>query len=145
MVWAFVQAGFVKKLDPRSKATTWLVLWLICYLACVGVVVYIVLQFHITLEDIKDPQFVPHLFTAIPLYLQQNMALQLVVYIGEPLALVFILLGFFGMRGSIQRYYNSVEPIGLRLSGVMTFFFNMLYFQYHFRRIARWKQTGQLI
>ena len=41
-------------------------------------------------------------------------------------------------------YYNSVEPINLRLSGVMTFFFNILYLQYHMTRIARWKQTGIL-
>ena len=37
-----------------------------------------------------------------------------------------------------------MEPINLRLSGVMTFFFNILYFQYHFTRIAEWKRTGML-
>jgi hypothetical protein len=42
------------------------------------------------------------------------------------------------------RYYNSTEPINLRLSAVMTFFFNTLYFQYHMSRIADWKRTGYL-
>ena len=50
----------------------------------------------------------------------------------------------FGIRASMVRYYNSVEPINLRLSAIMTFFFNVFYFQYHFTRIAVWKQTGYL-
>ena len=41
----------------------------------------------------------------------------------------------FTMRNELERYYNTVEPIGLRLSGVMTFFFGGLYFQYHLNRI----------
>jgi hypothetical protein len=48
------------------------------------------------------------------------------------------------MRTSIERHYNTVENIGLKLSPVMTFFFNLYYFQYHFARIAEWKKTGRL-
>jgi hypothetical protein len=143
-IWGFIQAGFVKKIEPRSKGTTWLALWLICSLATVGVLLYVVLQFHITADMLRDPQFASQFVNAIYLYLQTNTALLLVYCICTPLAWIFLLVGFFSMRSAIQRYYNSVEPIGLRLSGVMTFFFNFLYFQYHFRRIARWKQTGQL-
>ncbi len=64
-----------------------------------------------------------------------------------PLALgglVFHLKAFFGMRDSIERHYNTVEPINLRLSSIMTFFFNVIYFQYHFTRINEWKRTGAL-
>ena len=43
------------------------------------------------------------------------------------------------MRRTLVRYYNEVEPIELKLSGAMTFFFAVLYFQYHFTRIAKWK------
>jgi hypothetical protein len=48
------------------------------------------------------------------------------------------------MRQSLVTYYNMTEPIGLRLSGVMTFFFSTLYFQHHFSRIGDWKRTGIL-
>ena len=58
--------------------------------------------------------------------------------------IVTALAAIFGMRSSLVRYYNSVEPIGLRLSGVMTFFFSILYLQYHLSRIAAWKTTGVL-
>jgi len=50
----------------------------------------------------------------------------------------------FSIRQSMVTYYNTVEPIQLQLSGVMTFFFGMLYLQYHMSRIARWKRTGVL-
>ena len=48
---------------------------------------------------------------------------------------VLKLFARFTMRNELERYYNTVEPIGLRLSGVMTFFFGGLYFQYHLNRI----------
>jgi len=56
---------------------------------------------------------------------------------------VFILLIYarFNMRNAMEQYYNTVEPIRLRLSGVMTFFFGGLYFQYHMNRINEMKRT----
>jgi GYF domain 2 len=53
-------------------------------------------------------------------------------------------VGNFKLRSDLEEYYNSVEPINLQLSGVMTFFFSFIYFQYHFNRICRWKETGVL-
>lgn len=58
-------------------------------------------------------------------------------------AIVFMFVAVFAMRSSIQRYYNTVEPRGLRLSGVMTFFFSIFYFQYHLYRILREKRVQQ--
>jgi hypothetical protein len=48
----------------------------------------------------------------------------------------------FNMRNTMEQYYNTVEPIGLRLSGVMTFFFGGLYFQYHMNRINDMKRMA---
>lgn len=64
----------------------------------------------------------------------------------------FIILGALGcmiafnfaVRAAMEHYYNTVEDIALALSGGMTFFFNLVYFQFHINRIARWKQNGQL-
>lgn len=68
-----------------------------------------------------------------------------------PLLALAVLLGsvacgisaMFSMRASIVRHYNSVEMMGLRLSGVMTFFFGILYLQYHLHRILNAKLAGQ--
>jgi hypothetical protein len=58
--------------------------------------------------------------------------------------LVFWLIGVFSMKSSIEEHYNSAEPINLQLSGVMTFFFNIIYFQYHFTQIVQMKKSQQL-
>jgi hypothetical protein len=41
------------------------------------------------------------------------------------------IVAYFDMRATIETRY------GLELSGIMTFFFNVLYFQYHLRKIAK--------
>jgi hypothetical protein len=66
--------------------------------------------------------------------------LGLAVVVGS---LVCIYVSLFGMRASMVRYYNSVDRIGLKLSGVMTFFFGIVYFQYHLNRILKAKTEGQ--
>jgi hypothetical protein len=57
---------------------------------------------------------------------------------------VLWILGAFNMKASIEQHYNSAEPIGLKLSGVMTFFFNVYYFQYHFTKLAEMRQNRAL-
>jgi hypothetical protein len=122
LIWVFKQAAFVKKLDPASKAV---VLLAVSLIAMVGQLALAFTMFNSrSMSDIAAVSGI-------------MMLLNLVVA-------VVGLIAVFGMRKSIVRYYNTVEPIGLQLSGVMTFFFSILYFQYHFSRIAEWKKTGRL-
>jgi hypothetical protein len=58
--------------------------------------------------------------------------------------LICMLAGVFSIRNAMENYYNSVENIGLSMGGGMTFFFGVIYIQYHINRIARWKKTGAL-
>ncbi len=67
--------------------------------------------------------------------------------VGGLLSLVGFVLYFvavFTMKSGLEDHYNVDEPINLQLSGVMTFFFAIFYFQYHFSRIAQWKKSGVL-
>jgi GYF domain 2 len=57
---------------------------------------------------------------------------------------ICLIVGNFKIRDAMEEYYNSVENIGLSLSGVMIFFFGLIYIQYHVNRLARWKATGEL-
>ncbi len=125
IVWAFKQAGFVKKIDPSSKAVLTLAL---CVVVVVAQVVLIIISMGAAYSG-----------SASGAGASAGLAMLL-----NLVALVLSLVTMFGMRSSIVRYYNTVEPINLRLSGVMTFFFNILYFQYHFSRIAEWKKTGRM-
>jgi hypothetical protein len=123
LVWLFVEAGFVKKIDPESKSLAFLIGGLVT-----TVVAFIVFFTSINMNPGRQE---PPVFM-VPFFL--------IALAGA----VLHLIGIFQMRSSLENYYNTVEPINLRLSGVMTFFFAVYYFQYHFTRIANWKRTGYL-
>lgn len=44
----------------------------------------------------------------------------------------------------MEEHYNGPEPIGLSLSGVMTFFLGGIYFQYHVNDIVRRKLADRI-
>jgi hypothetical protein len=46
----------------------------------------------------------------------------------------------FVLRSELLRHYNQREPIGLKLGPFMTFFFSYIYFQYHLRDIAEYRE-----
>jgi hypothetical protein len=113
-VWMFIQAGFVKKLRPDAN----------CMLLYGIGVPGIVLGYIVQLGGGSD-QSVRGLGSLIVLA-----------------AAVVLIIGHFSLRNSLEDYYNSVEPLNLQLSGVMTFFFNTIYFQYHLNWIRQYKMTG---
>lgn len=129
-IWMFIQSTFVKKIDPQSKATVLYALGLVAVLvgACVAVIFGI----------LAAPRFQNQDASAPALGIGLGLLMMLVFMTGTAL----FIAGAFSIRSSMIHYYNTVEPINLRLSGLMTFFFNTLYFQYHFSRIAKWKETG---
>jgi uncharacterized protein DUF4339 len=51
------------------------------------------------------------------------------------------LIARFNLRDTLEQHYNGPEPLGLRLSAVMTFFFGGIYFQYKLNRINEIKET----
>jgi hypothetical protein len=55
---------------------------------------------------------------------------------------IVILVGHYSLKNSLEEYFNSEEPLNLALSGVMVFFFNTIYFQYHLGWIREYKMTG---
>jgi hypothetical protein len=115
-IWMFIQAGYVKKLRPDAKC-------MLLYGMGVGGIVlgYVVIGVASVGKD------------------NNLMALAGFILIG---AGVLIMVGHFSLRRSLLDYFNSTEPLNLRLSPVMTFFFNVIYFQYHFNRIRQYKVTG---
>lgn len=116
IVWIFIEAAFVKKVDRNSKGVLFLILSIV--LTAVGDV--------IAIAGSANNEPAPVMLGA------------LVILVGAGFGIAAV----FNMRASLVHYYNNVEPYGLRLSGVMTFFFAVFYFQYHFSKIAQWKKTG---
>jgi hypothetical protein len=116
--WLIVEAVFVRRLKPDSKTLLFVIL------AVAGFVV---------------GGFVNGVM-AVASHGQSNPFGTLI----SLAAFVLYVVGVFQMKSDLEAYYNSNERINLRLSGVMVFFFNVYYFQYHFSRIAHWKKTGIL-
>jgi hypothetical protein len=122
IIWVFKQANFVKRIDPSNPASNLFKIMILLLVAYIAVLTGAA-------------------------FTQSTALIATVGAAGGLLDLVMVainLIAVFKMRASLLNYYNTVEPIGLRLSGAMTFFFNILYFQYHFQRIAQWKQSGVL-
>lgn len=116
IVWMFVQANWVRRIDPASNALKLMVVYLVLVIAGQAV------------ADSNPEDSV------------SAVGGSLLVLAGS----VASIFAFFSMRRSMLAHYGQREPIGLRLSAVMTLFFNVLYFQHHMTRIARWKTTGEL-
>ena len=120
VVWIMVEAVWVKKVQPASKAVTYF-----------GIVIGLwLLSFVLSISGAVSAARVGHQDSAL-------RGIQGIISLGY--CIVWI-VGAFNMRDSIEEHFNSAEPIGLSLSGVMTFFFNVWYFQYHFTKINEMKQ-----
>lgn len=130
LVWLFIEASFVKKLRPDNNAIMFLVAGIVTQI--LGFVVV----FGVAMQSAGNPDALRGSGLAV------SYALFCLMLLGGA---ALHIVGVFKMREGMVEYYNSVEPINLRLSGVMTFFFNVWYFQYHFSRIAHWKKTGYLM
>jgi hypothetical protein len=116
--WVFVEAAFVKKIKPDSKGLLFVIL------ATVGFFGGGFLNATTTVLHHGDSNPLGGVITLA--------------------SVVLFFVGVFKMRDDLETYYNTTEPINLRLSGVMTFFFSIYYFQHHLSRIAQWKKTGIL-
>lgn len=119
IIWPFIQASWVRKIDGGSKATLMLALAFIAFV--VGEIVY---------------------FSGIRSLATGGAGL---AGLGALLMLsyaVLYLAAYFSMAGSMRRH---LVPKGLpvEIGGITLFFFNMYYLQGQLSWIARWKNTGR--
>ncbi len=113
--WGLVQAGWMKKIAPQSRAMYYYV-----GAACALLGVY---------------------FAAAAAGYTHSKSASAGLF--DFVYCVLLLIGRFSLKHSLEKHYNSVEPMGLALSGAMTFFFGDVYFQYHFNDIVRRKNADR--
>jgi hypothetical protein len=135
VVWLFIEAAFVKKIMPASKHLALYIAGTIVQFGSI-IVFYAVIIGLAASSAARGSNEPPAAAIGI---------VAVLYWVGLLSAIVLYIIGNFKMRSAMLEYYNTVEPINLRLSGVMTFFFAILYFQYHLSRIAAWKKTGILV
>ena len=118
VVWNLVLAAWAKRIEPISQALMYYII----------ATVLIVLNF--------GGSFGTFIAIAHHQHPHQNVVGGLIGIA----AWVVRLIARFVLRETLLAHYNGPEPIGLRLSGVMTFFFGGLYFQYKLNQINQVKQ-----
>jgi GYF domain 2 len=119
VVWLFVQASWMRKVNARSNA--------IFYYIAYAVIAY---GGGIARFSLMASSGMRHSYPGI------GLGVSLI-------SIIIIEIGFFDMRGTLEEHFNGPEPIGLSLSGVMTFFFAPYYFQYHLTRINELKRLAR--
>ena len=112
IAWDIVLAIWTRKVQPNSRAIYYYGAVVFLYLAVFAI------AYNAGLHHVKDP-------TAG------------VINIG---IWVLSIMARFSMKYSLEEHFNSTDPIGLALSGVMTFFFGSIYFQYHLNQIMKRKR-----
>jgi hypothetical protein len=125
-VWNLILAAWLKRVQPSSKAILYYSAAVV--LACC--------------------QFAVSHHTRV--VFQPGVHWWVSYYMGHPVrnllsiaTWVVYLIARFTMRAELEQHFNTVEPVGLSLSGVMTFFFGGLYFQYHINRINELKRMAR--
>jgi hypothetical protein len=115
--WLFVEAAYVRKIDRESHGVLF------------SVLSFLSVFFGWLINGVsRAMDGEPSPWTGVLLFI----------------GLILLLIAIFQIRSDLEDYYTIAEPINLKVSGVMTFFFGILYLQHHFSRIARWKKTGVL-
>ena len=114
-IWSVVIAGWVQKIDPRSRAP-----WLL--ISCFAMSIVAVSTFYLAPDHAG-----------------------LGSVLAQLAAVALFILAIFGMRRSIMAYYCTNQGIPLSLNSAMTLFFNVVYFQFKFNRMPHAKTPTQLM
>lgn len=122
MIWPFIQANWVRKVDQKSSATLLLGIAVAC-----GVVGYILY------------------FAGFAALQRGDTSLGLASFSGLLVIACWVLylIAYFSMASSLRR---NLPEYGLpvAIGGVTLFFFTLYYMQGQLSWIARWKDTGQV-
>jgi Tfp pilus assembly major pilin PilA len=120
IIWPFIQAAWVRKIDGQSRATLLMAIAVACFV--VG-------------ESLYISGIVSSLHGGGAAGLAGFGALLVLAY------LVFYLVAYFSMANSMRR---NLPDYGLpvEIGGVTLFFLAMYYLQSQFNWVSRWKRTG---
>ncbi|WP_213803687.1 DUF4339 domain-containing protein [Granulicella sp. dw_53] len=119
IVWNLILAAWAKRIEPISKALIFYIIATVFLLANFG-------------SSFGNAFAVMHRQPVRPNYIG---AITIVI------AWIIRLIARYSLREDLERHYNGVEPVGLRIGPVLTFFFGGIYFQYKLNQVNEAKQT----
>jgi len=119
IVWPFIQAGWVRKIDGSSRARLLLGLALGSF----------VVGYALVIAGAAPRGEAPGGGALFGVLLMLAYS-------------VLYLVAYFSMAGSLRRHFSRGTP-EVRIGGITLFFFNMYYLQGQLRWLAKWKETGR--
>ena len=119
VIWDIVIAAWIKRVQPNSQGLLYYIAGAVLLFINSGASYGIFYAFH------HHHSYGHHPFTGI---------------IGIT-GWIIRIVALFMMKASLEEHFNGPDPIGLRLSGAMTFLFGGLYLQYHLSRINEVKNA----
>ncbi len=119
LVWNLVISAWMKRVQPNSQA-------IIYYAVGYGLL--------LVYGGLSVPVFVGVMHHMV---ITPHFGVRIIGFV----AWVIRILARFNMKSSLEEHYNTVEPIGFRMSGVLVFFFGGLYIQSQINRINEIKQA----
>jgi len=131
-VFTIVQAAWLRSVQPNSRA-------LLSYGVQYGILILTIFARVATHSIVNATSGMGSVHYGFGMYAHQNPVVSLL----NLLYFIMIFVSRFIMRASLEEHFNTVEPVGLRLNPVMTFFFGGIYFQYHLNRINAMKQAAR--
>jgi hypothetical protein len=120
--WDLVQAAWMKKISPQSRAIYY-------YAICAGLLLVIV-SWSTAVSAVYGRHHASPAAALLPLCNLLNFVIRQ--------------FGKFSLKASLEEHFTTEEPMGLLLNGIMTFFFGGIYFQYHLNDIVRRKNFDRL-
>jgi len=127
-VWNLIICLWLKRVQPNATAAIYYVAVLVL------LVLYFVGGGAATLAILSHSSGAPFGAARYGPYFGLRLVVLLAIW-------VLRLVGRYTERALLLEHFNTVEPVGLTLDPVMTFFFGGVYFQYHLNRINALKQT----
>jgi hypothetical protein len=110
--WAFYLCLWIRQLDPESRCAFWCDVYLVVELS----------------------------FAALTIHQHPSPTIQTLTSLLEIASAILGIATIYLVRADLLKHYNEREPIGINLGGVVTFFFNFLYFQSQLYPIAQFKK-----
>ncbi len=131
IIWDFIQSAWLKKVQPDATALT---KYITAYALVVGGVIVAVIGGVVLAASSQNGSSVSPV----------GVILVILGFLGYIGGFIMLIVARFSERASLEQHFNGPEPVGLQLSGIMTFFFGSLYFQYHLTRIHELKQAARM-
>jgi hypothetical protein len=115
IIWLFIQANWARKIDPRNKAMLLFIIYIVGAFGAGG------------LNAFAEGMEMEGLVLLAGLI---NLA-----------GIVCLIVGYFRIKDAMEATFGGA-PLYLQMSGVLTFFFNVFYIQYHLTRISELYKRG---